>query len=1007
MLSLAVDFDLTCIQERHQLRDAVLGDDLVVSLNDALEKRGFTEQLAVDNTVFFQQYAASLLTFSQLTDHQTEKLKELSRYLHEDVHLSAPAGGGKTFLAVRHAMNKLRSSSKGKILFISPNRPLCFHFVHWLLMHARSSLPKVSRNKLLQRLVFMHAPYDSFTRAQIAADSYIVLEELKAMPDDLVLAIFDEAHAIFRTNQGIFQEVHAQRKLVLSDRSQSFLLETKYPEMRRVHLTEVVRSTKRLVLGANAFQLQDEPITCLGTTGPPLKSFIFESPKGVDHDFFTQFADHTVKALWFIMCTHPSIRLDRHVALLVPDEEFYRRFRFHLEDRLEAAFAPSYNIHLISFEDSLRFLPETAHQDRKRDELILDWDSNATGLEILFVVCIGFDVEIAGELDNFTRARLYHAITRAQLQAIVVDRLVQGGWLAYLTTLKLREMTFRLGDAESEINEDAALRIVMEAAQSEADSNQEADTKATSPLSLRGSWVWDTSANISKADADKLRFDPMAHRDGIRARPQASLIEYFLKDYKSGGGFQHDAYKHDADGWCWIHKKSGIKVWQDALDLTQSGGTGEVKCLFHYTSQLGFRSITAPSVLASLHTEGEKTNAWWGRGVYCVAKAPHQWPDVAAIIDNNYRNVYKRDVELKGSEFADQEYASRVAYCMPILANAMMCYDVSVRQTPEMLEKGMPPGVNLAGKQLNEPGQPERQCVVIRVEREDGVGNARAILLDTLRCRADAAAERLGPEHDEALLALSRLAHVLMHRGAFAEAEPLRRRVLDARERRWGPEHRLGKLSEAEALFRRCLRAREVRLGAHHPETLTSVSNLAVLLRQQGKMEEADKLQCKALALEEAQLGANHPHTLQSINHLAALLQTQGKLHEAEKQLRRALAGGERELGPQHPETLAYANSLALLLQKLGKMEEAEDLLRRALDGREGQLGMHHPTTLGSVYNLAALLEAKGSFGEAGQLYLRELHGMEERYGPEHEETLRSRHNCERFEQEHGIPIIR
>ena len=462
MLSLAVDFDLTCIQERHQLRDAVLGDDLVVSLNDALEKRGFTEQLAVDNTVFFQQYAASLLTFSQLTDHQTEKLKELSRYLHEDVHLSAPAGGGKTFLAVRHAMNKLRSSSKGKILFISPNRPLCFHFVHWLLMHARSSLPKVSRNKLLQRLVFMHAPYDSFTRAQIAADSYIVLEELKAMPDDLVLAIFDEAHAIFRTNQGIFQEVHAQRKLVLSDRSQSFLLETKYPEMRRVHLTEVVRSTKRLVLGANAFQLQDEPITCLGTTGPPLKSFIFESPKGVDHDFFTQFADHTVKALWFIMCTHPSIRLDRHVALLVPDEEFYRRFRFHLEDRLEAAFAPSYNIHLISFEDSLRFLPETAHQDRKRDELILDWDSNATGLEILFVVCIGFDVEIAGELDNFTRARLYHAITRAQLQAIVVDRLVQGGWLAYLTTLKLREMTFRLGDAESEINEDAALRIVMD-----------------------------------------------------------------------------------------------------------------------------------------------------------------------------------------------------------------------------------------------------------------------------------------------------------------------------------------------------------------------------------------------------------------------------------------------------------------------------------------------------------------------------------------------------------------
>ena len=371
-LSLAVDFNIQTIQESHRLRDAVLSDDLALSLNKALEKRGFAEQLAVENTVFFQQYAASLLTLSQLTDHQTEKLKQLSRYLHEDVHLSAPAGGGKTFLAIRHTINKLRLSSKGKILFISPNRPLCFHFVHWLIMHARFSLPKVSRNKLLQRLVLMHAPYDRITRAQIAADSYIVLEELKAMPEDLVLAIFDEAHAIFRTNQGIFQEVRAQRKLILSDRSQAFLLETKYPEMRRVILTEIVRSTKRIVCGANAFHLQDdEPITCLGTTGPPLKSFIFESPKGYDDGFFEQFADQTVKALWFIMCTHPNIRLDRHVALLVPDEEFYRSFRFHLEEPLESAFTPTYNMKLVSFEDSLRFLPE-AHQDLKRDELVLD-----------------------------------------------------------------------------------------------------------------------------------------------------------------------------------------------------------------------------------------------------------------------------------------------------------------------------------------------------------------------------------------------------------------------------------------------------------------------------------------------------------------------------------------------------------------------------------------------------------------------------------------------------------
>ena len=41
---------------------------------------------------------------------------------------------------------------------------------------------------------------------------------------------------------------------------------------------------------------------------------------------------------------------------------------------------------------------------------------------------------------------------------------------------------------------------------------------------------------------------------------QAELKEYFLKDYKGGGVFEHEAYEHDADEWCWVHKRSGIKA---------------------------------------------------------------------------------------------------------------------------------------------------------------------------------------------------------------------------------------------------------------------------------------------------------------------------------------------------------------------------------------------------------------------------------------------------------------
>ena len=53
---------------------------------------------------------------------------------------------------------------------------------------------------------------------------------------------------------------------------------------------------------------------------------------------------------------------------------------------------------------------------------------------------------------------------------------------------------------------------------------------------------------------------------------------------------------------------------------------------------------------------------------------------------------------------------------------------------------------------------------------------------------------------------------MLMHRGAFAEAEPLLRRALDGYERLLGPEHR---------------------------DTLIAVNNLAEVLEKLGKFREA------------------------------------------------------------------------------------------------------------------------------------------------------------------------
>ncbi|KAJ1637412.1 hypothetical protein T492DRAFT_586746 [Pavlovales sp. CCMP2436] len=104
-------------------------------------------------------------------------------------------------------------------------------------------------------------------------------------------------------------------------------------------------------------------------------------------------------------------------------------------------------------------------------------------------------------------------------------------------------------------------------------------------------------------------------------------------------------------------------------------------------------------------------------------------------------------------------------------------------------------------------------------------------------------------------------------------------------------------------------------------------------------------------------VSTGHPDTLTSVNNLAALIQAPGKLAEAEPLYRRALDEREKQLGASHPDTLTS-----------GKLAEAEPLYRCALAGREKQLGASHPSTLASVNNLGRLLKAQGKLGEAEPL---------------------------------------
>ena len=459
---------------------------------------------------------------------------------------------------------------------------------------------------------------------------------------------------------------------------------------------------------------------------------------------------------------------------------------------------------------------------------------------------------------------------------------------------------------------------------------------------------------------------------------------YFKTFYREGGEFQSAEYEDTEDyDHSWKHVRTGIVVWKDAIDLSTGPGAKE---LFHYTGEVPFKNITAlekeaAEVWASLKTEGDTADTWWGRGVYGVPKSPDDWADQMELLDNNFRDMMERDLALHGEDYVKRVYPPRASFCIPLLIDPENAYDIAVRPTPEMEAAGQPPGTNLGGKLLNEPGQPGRCCVVLRVTGEEGVTHSRARLLDALRAR-EAAAQS---PHLK-LAAKARLGTALRCRGFLAESKSLMIDVLEAREQTLGAEHPdtltsvnslgvclldMGQLKDAEPLFRKALEARERTLGAEHRDTVVSVNNLAGCLHYMGQLKDAEPLYRRGLESFERTLGAEHPSTLLSVNNLASCLQHMGQLEDAEALCRRALEARERTFGAEHSDTLVSVSNLAQCLEDMGRMKDAEPLFRRALEARERTLGAEHPETLVAVNNLASCLRAMGRHKDADLLTRR------------------------------------
>ena len=129
-----------------------------------------------------------------------------------------------------------------------------------------------------------------------------------------------------------------------------------------------------------------------------------------------------------------------------------------------------------------------------------------------------------------------------------------------------------------------------------------------------------------------------------------------------------------------------------------------------------------------------------------------------------------------------------------------------------------------------------------------------------------------------------------------------------------------GLCGQAEELRVQAMETRERVLGPEHPDTLTSMSNLASTYRNQGRWDKAEELEAQAMETRRRLLGSEHPDTLTSISNLASTYRNQCRCDEAEELEAQAMEIRSRVLGAEHPDTLMSESNLALVFAGAGEV---------------------------------------------------------------------------------------
>jgi hypothetical protein len=488
----------------HVLRDDVLGGGFEAMLKKRLEnmsssKRTSSEDISnpiiikADRTHFAEMYENSILKLFELTKHQRHILRKC--FGVDKVHIRAAAGAGKTFIALHRIIRMMRKSRESSILFVVNNKALAIFIGKWLCEHFGGT--SSDAEAVLDRLQILcksnNAKEMDLLKYEIENGKVRLVEvDAVSVKKDFDLMVIDEAHHIYKHQALVaaIEQYSAKEHLVLSDMAQSGDITIEFMEgCLELLLTEVVRSSQRIVFAAANFSIQrggSNPAAtgCLHPfAGTALVVAMYETTSTPSQpEFYDEYATQTAGAVSGIVENYPGLPLHNRVIIIVRDQDFRKQLLKSLKGKLKGISGDSGNgFSLVTAQDAAGTLSSSSSSSKQ--QLILDSISEVDGLERLFVLCVGLDhCPIKDDPNKAeTRSQFYRAITRSQMAVTIINHFVEGGWLQFMTRLETasEDKEFDQKEAMERIDMGSATRVLEEVDDAKKNDQAAASTTPT------------------------------------------------------------------------------------------------------------------------------------------------------------------------------------------------------------------------------------------------------------------------------------------------------------------------------------------------------------------------------------------------------------------------------------------------------------------------------------------------------------------------------------------------